>query len=275
VLHELVSGTVDVDRMDYLLRDSLYTGVKYGLFDLERILNCLIPLSGPDGRPVLAIQRKGVEAVEEFLFSRYFMYWQVYYHGAVRAAELVLRLSLERARELWWADQRPPLPGHLEFLFEASTESGQLTLDFGHEEDSQQRQFLRAFLELDDTVIFYAIKLWSQSSDPILADLAGRVRQRRFFKVAPHPGDPGKVEEIRDIVKRRFGEAHRFYLGEDLPHHHMATPIPLRVETGPGTWSALAEVSRLKATPFLEHGSAGGYLLYPEECRAEIEKILL
>ena len=276
VLHELVSGTVDVDRMDYLLRDSLYTGVKYGLFDLERILNCLIPLQEAGGHQVLAIKRKGVEAVEEFIFSRYFMYWQVYFHGTVRAAELVMRLALERARELWWADQRPPLPPHLQFLFEASTQSGQLSLDFGGEpadpDSSQHRQFLRAFLELDDTDIFYALKLWCQSHDPILADLARRVRTRRLFKVAPHPG-PEKVEAVRELMRRRYGEGQRYYWAEDIPSPHSQI-LPLRIETGPGTWAALSQVSRIQALGTLEEGAKAGFLLYPEECREEVEAIL-
>ena len=280
VLHELVSGTVDVDRMDYLLRDSLYTGVKYGLFDLERILSCLIPMRDADGRQVLALQSKGVEAVEEFLFSRYFMYWQVYYHGTVRAAEWVMRLALERARELWWMDQRPPLPPHLEFLFEASSESGQLTLDFGEGQQpltkiqGQHRQFLQAFLDLDDADIFYALKLWTKSPDPILADLSRRVRQRHLFKVAPHPGDPAVVEEIREIVRRRYGEGQRYYLIEDMPQHSSSMPIPVRVEIAPGQWADLAKISRLKAPPSLEDGSQEGYLFYPGECRAEILQVL-
>ncbi|MGH8528209.1 MAG: HD domain-containing protein, partial [Gammaproteobacteria bacterium] len=96
-LAQLVSSQLDVDRMDYLLRDSLMTGAKYGLYDLEWIINAL-QIDGPNDRVYVAA--RGVYAVEEYLQARYYMFRQVYFHRTLRSAEAVLRSALRRALEL-------------------------------------------------------------------------------------------------------------------------------------------------------------------------------
>src|SRR5690606_25049914 len=95
-ISDLVSSQLDVDRMDYLLRDSLYTGVTYGQFDLQRLINTLLV----EGEQVVSTA-KGIGAVEEYLLARYFMYWQVYLHKTTRSQEVVLARMWQRAVDLW------------------------------------------------------------------------------------------------------------------------------------------------------------------------------
>jgi HD superfamily phosphohydrolase len=183
---ELVSSQLDVDRMDYLLRDSLYTGVTYGRFDLHRVINTLQLV---DERVV--VQAKGVVAIEEYVLARYFMYWQVYLHKATRSQELLLRGAWRRALGQWEQGDLLPeevAPGLLPFL--RGREAG-----------------LGAFLALDDYDIVASLKAWRHHSDPILADLATRFLDRKLLKPVfkvPHTGDVSAgLEATRQLVSRR------------------------------------------------------------------------
>lgn len=277
VLCELLSGQLDVDRMDYLQRDSLYTGVKYGLFDGERILETLVPLKvgsvqhdlfadDRDG-PVLAVNAKGVLAVEEFLFSRYFMYWQVYLHRAVRSAELLLRLTLERAREVFDEDRSslwltPPL----EFLF-GMDRSQQAVLD---------KEFLANFLSLDDYDLFHGVKMWQHSKDKILADLSTRFLGRRLFKgveLSERPELPGLFKKR---AQKRFGEYWTYYLKSDpldsmtYGVYRPGTDKPIRTLTsGSGGWQEISRAAHSTAILSLAQQAArpGGFLFFAPELR--------
>lgn len=259
VFHELLASQLDVDRMDYLQRDSLYTGVKYGLFDIERILHTLVPMH--DDTLYLAVDYKGTQAVEEFLFSRYFMHWQVYLHRTVRSAELLLRVVLERAQEVFAEDRdKLRVPANLLFLFERETISPE--------------RFLEGFLGMDDFDFFNAIKLWKQANDPLLADLATRLSERRLFKVLRHPGKAEKLERIQALVEAEFGADWRYYLREDRPGetafgvYHPGSGTPIRVLIRPpNQWKEITEVTRTDAILALGQKSGGGFLMVAPECR--------
>ena len=160
---QLVSSQLDVDRCDYLLRDSLMTGAKYGMYDLEWILRHL--QLDADGQRVY-VGNKGLYAVEEYLQARYYMFRQVYFHRSLRAAEAVLLSTLRRAVEL--------------------LEEGKLGF---HIEGSVLERVLRRepldvvqYLELDDHDLIFHIKQWRRDSDPVLADLSRRFVDRDLFK---------------------------------------------------------------------------------------------
>lgn len=159
-IRDLVSSQLDVDRMDYLLRDSLYTGVTYGTFDLQRLINTLLL----DGDRVVSMA-KGIVAIEEYLLARYFMYWQVYLHKTTRSQEVVLARMWQRAVDLW-KDGR---------LREGNVPPTLLPL-------LQGRPGLGEYLAVDDHDVIYAAKVWAGASDWILADLARRFLERRLFK---------------------------------------------------------------------------------------------
>lgn len=163
-LHSLISSQMDVDRFDYLIRDAHMTGVKYGIFDLERLL-MLLRVS-PDGRRVV-VSAKGLLPIEKYLQSRYQMYRQVYFHKTVTCAESMLMALLDRARDLAMETGRAP-------CIDPATPLGKLL--------SGKKLAVREFLRLDDSVILAAMNLWCDCEDPTLVDLSTRLLTRDLFK---------------------------------------------------------------------------------------------
>src|SRR6476659_1329304 len=161
-LAQLVSSQLDVDRMDYLLRDSLMTGAKYGIYDLEWIINALAIDEAHDRIYVAA---RGLYAVEEYLQARYYMFRQVYFHRALRSAEAVLRAILRRALRLLETGQSVwHAPGT---AFEKVLRRNELTIT--------------EYLEVDDSDVIFHVKQWQRSADAILANLRQRFVARRLF----------------------------------------------------------------------------------------------
>ena len=166
-LHQLVSGQLDVDRMDYLTRDSFFTGVVEGAIGYDRILKMLTVHEGE-----LMIEEKAIYTVEKFLVSRRLMYWQVYLHKTVMAAEKMLVRIIERAQELM-GDQ-------------IKVEAASKNLDFFLKEAQPGDNFIRhleKFTQLDDSDVMCTIKNWSNHSDKILSTLCRGLVERKLLKV--------------------------------------------------------------------------------------------
>lgn len=202
---QLISSQLDVDRMDYLLRDTYFTGTKYGEFDLDRILRTLRPVQ--DG---IVVDYNGLHAVEDYITSRYQMYLQVYFHPASRGLEVLLEHLLERAQTLY--DDARNTPGKdLSFVGPFLTPlfaGGKLTLE--------------AYLALDDNVFWTYINLWQQHPDPILSDLARRFMTRKPLKSILVSSDADDlIDDVRDLVEKA-GYPADFYTAEndayDLPY---------------------------------------------------------
>lgn len=164
-LAKAVAGTFDVDRCDYLLRDAHMTGVRYGDYDLPWLFRSLRFSESPEG-PGLAIDGlKGLAAIENFILARLFMFQQVYFHKATRAAEWMIGSILRRVVELTRAGERvPALPKAFGVLA------------------AGERPALGDYLELDDQVLLASLRAWEDAKDPILADMAKRLRARALFK---------------------------------------------------------------------------------------------
>lgn len=162
-LARAVSGTFDVDRCDYLMRDSYMTGVRYGMLDLQWLLQSLRLYLPPDATAAsLAVDgEKGLTAVEGFFLGRLYMYRQVYLHKAVRAAESIMRALFRRLSEL---ERQEATPAGLDALLR-----GEVVTDAD-------------FLELDDSALESAIRSYTKSADEILRTLSQRLRRRRLFK---------------------------------------------------------------------------------------------
>jgi HD superfamily phosphohydrolase len=164
-LHQLISGQLDVDRLDYLSRDSFFTGVSEGVVGYERILKMLTVHDNE-----LVVEEKGINSVEKFLLSRRLMYWQVYQHKTVVASENMLVKIVERAQYLYQQnDQGVKISEVLDyFLGEFSGKLSEINLAF--------------YCQLDDTDILFAIKKWQQHSDPVLSLLCKRLMIRKGYK---------------------------------------------------------------------------------------------
>ena len=162
-LAQLVSSQLDVDRMDYLLRDSLMTGAKYGIYDLEWIINALAIDEAADR---VYVQTRGIYAVEEYLQARYYMFRQVYFHRTLRSAEAVLRSIIRRALSL--------LDEGKDIWYAAGTAFEKIL----------RRETLTSseHMQVDDSDFVFHIKQWQNSSDAILSDLSRRFISRSLFK---------------------------------------------------------------------------------------------
>jgi HD superfamily phosphohydrolase len=159
IVVSLVSSQLDADRMDYLLRDAYFTGVNYGTFDLERILRVIRPYKGH-----IVVKESGMHAVEDYLMSRYQMYWQVYFHPVTRSAEILLQKIFVRAKHLY--EENYPFASLLhpmEHLF--------------HNQLSEKDYFL-----LDESFMQTMLMIWCEEKDLILSDLCSRFLHRRLFK---------------------------------------------------------------------------------------------
>jgi HD superfamily phosphohydrolase len=189
-LHQLISGQLDVDRMDYLSRDSFYSGVSEGVIGYDRILKMLVVHEGQ-----LMVEEKGIYSVEKFLVARRQMYWQVYLHKTVLAAEKMLVKILERVRAIYDVADR-----HLVTLSE---------LDFflGSFNGKMDIPALEKFCSIDDHDVMHAIKCWSKHPDKILSLLCQRFLDRKLYKarIQADPFDEAYVQEKKQWAIREFG----------------------------------------------------------------------
>ncbi len=186
-LSQLVSGQLDVDRMDYLNRDSFFTGVAEGVIGYDRILKMLTVKDGN-----LVVEEKAIYSIEKFLVSRRLMYWQVYLHKTVICAEKMLQKVLQRAVAI---KAKSPSP----FL--------NLFLEGGEKIKSGVQQWLFEFCQLDDYDIMGAVKFWQLHEDKILSLLCRSLVERKLLKVKLQaaPFDAEMVQEKRTEAGKRLG----------------------------------------------------------------------
>jgi len=168
-LHQLVSSQLDMDRLDYLNRDSFYTGVSEGVIGFDRILKMLHVVNDE-----LVVEEKGIYSIEKFLISRRLMYWQVYLHKTVIAAEQLLVKIFQRAKAI--ANKGVP-------LFASPSFNLLLANKISTEAFYENELYLDAFMKLDDSDLFSAIKVWAEHEDPILAKLCKLLIDRKLFTI--------------------------------------------------------------------------------------------
>ena len=185
--HSLVASQLDMDRLDYLRRDSFYTGVAEGVVGVARVIKTMRVEPGGGG---VVIESKGAYAVENVLLSRRLMYWQVYLHKTVIAADHVLRSAFARARARWGRD--PALEATAPSL--AFFVGGTATADDLAPESPCHDALLDAFTALDDTDVLYSLKRWTESADRVLADLARRFVDRDLFRTTPLDEPPTEAQ---------------------------------------------------------------------------------
>ncbi|MDR1182518.1 MAG: HD domain-containing protein [Bacteroidales bacterium] len=191
-LHQLVSSQLDVDRLDYLNRDSFYTGVAEGVVGAERIIKML---NVYDNQLVADI--KAIYSIEKFIISRRLMYWQVYLHKTVHVLEVILMNILKRAKILFQAKQLNFISPSLRYFFEQT----RTYANFINHSDAWE-----AYTDMDDNDILFCIKMWQQEKDVILSQLSKRLCNRHLFKIeiAEHAFDASYLEAIRLHVERQW-----------------------------------------------------------------------
>ncbi len=168
-LHHLVSSQLDMDRLDYLSRDSFYTGVSEGVISAERIIKMLNVAN--DG---LVVEEKGIYSVEKFIVARRLMYWQVYLHKTVVSAEFLLVNALKRAKYL---------AGKGVELFASPALKRFLYNEFGAQHFANDPTLLKDFALLDDFDIMASVKVWQSHEDKVLAELCTRMVNRQLFRI--------------------------------------------------------------------------------------------
>lgn len=192
-LHQLVSGQLDVDRLDYLRRDSFFTGVSEGNIGSARIIKML---NLKDDR--LVVESKGIYSIENFLMSRRLMYWQVYLHKTAVAAEKMLINTLRRARHLSMEGKE---------LFASPALAYFLRNDPTLDDFKGEGEALYRFMDLDDNDIWTALKVWSTHHDTVLSVLSDAMINRRLFKIEISE-QPFGEERAKEMIKI-FAEKYR------------------------------------------------------------------
>lgn len=232
-LHQLVSGQLDVDRMDYLTRDSFFTGVIEGAVGYDRILKMLTVHEGE-----LMIEEKAIYTVEKFLVSRRLMYWQVYLHKTVMAAEKMLVKIIERAQELIANGiELQAASNNLNFFLKE------------HKPDGNFIKHLEKFTQLDDTDVMCTIKNWCGHFDPVLGRLCKGLVDRKLLKVKfqTEPFDELMIEALRkDTAKKlKISEeeaAHFVFTGEAVNTTYNPFDEHIKILYKDGTVSDISKV---------------------------------
>ena len=204
--HKLVSSQLDVDRLDYLLRDGHYSGAGYATYDLDWIIHALridAVHAADDANDLVVDYRRGMFAVEQYLFARSYMYAQVYHHKAVRAAEWMFVDVMRRFSMLAQNGLAPP---HFEIGAKLANGDSLSTADY---------------MTLDDLSVTLAIDQWAKdkssggANDDVLRDLSHRFTRRQLFKTIELGDDPNVTEDLRDrvhaVAQEHFGDAADYY----------------------------------------------------------------
>ena len=188
-LHQLISSQLDIDRLDYLKRDSFFTGVSEGSVGINRILKTMRVINGN-----VVIEKKGIYAIENYILSRRLMYMQVYLHKTVLSADSLIQKIFTRAKFLIENGQKLRSPSSPLSYFLKSKRSAKKSIS---------NELMKNYLALDDHDIFISIKAWSTEKDPILSDLSSRFLNRDLFKTTFIENRNKKVDKEKLVINTK------------------------------------------------------------------------
>lgn len=258
-LHQLVSSQLDMDRMDYLMRDSFFTGVVEGIVGSDRIIKILNVYQDQ-----LVCENKGIYSLEKFILARRLMYWQVYLHKAAMSAEKTLVNILARAKDLFLAGEHMYIPPNLAYFFHTQVRP-----------DNLNDEVLEHFISLDDNDIEFAVKSWQNASDRVLADLCHRLLSRRLLKVRfqTEPYESDYVSDLRHRYMKQTSmteEEAGYYVFDgtvaNQPYFENSKE-PIMIWFKDGTLKDLASATDLKNIHALAEPVVKYFLCLPEELR--------
>ena len=192
ILNQIVSGQLDADRMDYLLRDSYFTATSYGQFDLERILRTMRVRKTSEGRKVIVVKHTGIHSVEDYIMARYQMYWQVYYHPVARSYEAVFIQLFNRLKNIF-KDNKDYF------------EDMKVLIPFLEKVEVSEEEYFR----LDENSLLYCCALIQDKDDVIAADLAKRLQNRELFEYVDYNEE--NLAQIQNML-RENGYDEQYYL---------------------------------------------------------------
>lgn len=256
-LYQLVSSQLDMDRLDYLKRDSFFTGVSEGVISSDRIIKMLNIVNDQ-----LAIDAKGIYSIEKFIIARRLMYWQVYLHKTVLSAENLLVNILKRAKELAEKKEELFCTPHLQlFLYN----------QYSAKDFTTKPELLDAFAALDDNDIMTSVKVWTSHKDVVLSNLCNRLIHRKLLKVEMQnqPFKELKVNEIKQKVKKEYKlndtEVDYFvFSGNVINDAYRADKISINILFKDGTVADIAKASDQLNIDVLAKTVKKYYLCYPK-----------
>ncbi|MCL4126867.1 UNVERIFIED_CONTAM: hypothetical protein GTU68_033105 [Idotea baltica] len=263
-LHQLVSSQLDMDRLDYLSRDSFFTGVHEGVIGYDRIIKMLNVQNDE-----LVVEAKGVYSIEKFLISRRLMYWQVYLHHTVLVAEILLVKILKRAKELIAKGDELYASPALNFFLKNEVN---LT-DFKNE-----RNILNTYAQLDDHDLFSAFKVWMEHKDLVLSELCKGVVRRKMLKIRlqAQPFNEVLITKLVAKTSEQFGisihEAQYFTFADSTSNRaYIPDSEHIKILFKDGELVDITEASdhlniQQLSTPVVKY-----YLCYPKELEALID----
>lgn len=256
-LHQLICSQLDTDRLDYLCRDSFYTGVREGNIGAARLIKML---SVADDR--LVVEGKGLYSVENYLMARRLMYWQVYLHKTAVSAEEMLRAALERAKELTRGGVRLFASPQLEYFLRSEVQTSHF------EEDEE---CINHFLNLNDSDILCALGVWQHSEDAVLSALAGGFVNRRLFKADIFEGNVSgeALDDCREQVAAQLHiplEATRYFVRRRFVSKEMysANAEGIKVQMPDGAIADVSDVSHIVRGEAVTKEEGRTYVFHPE-----------
>ncbi len=256
-LHQLVSSQLDVDRLDYLTRDSFFTGVNEGIISYDRIIEMMNVVNDE-----LVIEQKGIYSIEKFIISRRLMYWQVYLHKTVLCVEQMLIRTIERAKQLVMQGEELPCSKPLAYF---------LNRNIPAEAFAQSAEAIEFFSLLDDTDVFAALKAWQFHEDVPLSKLCSAILNRQLFKIEMHnePVSQQRVNQLKSNVAAQLNiseaDAQWFVITDSTSNHaYDAREDVIKVLCSDGKVRNAENVSEHLETNVVSNRVVKYYVCYPK-----------
>jgi HD superfamily phosphohydrolase len=258
-LHQLVSSQLDMDRLDYLARDSFYSGVTEGKVGSERIIKMLSVVNDQ-----LVVEEKGIHSIEKFIVARRLMYWQVYLHRTVISAEHMLTLILRRAKYL--------TKNKVE-LFASPALYSFLQNDYDKQSFISDPKVLDCFCDLDDSDIFCAMKSWRYHDDKVLSTLSSRLLDRKLFRIElqSQPFTDLEVSERIKMISDLWGlntDEASYFVSNDTIENQAYTPNGILIKFKDGSIVDFAEANDHLSLKHLTRPVVKSFLCYPKDITA-------
>jgi uncharacterized protein len=259
-LHQLVSSQLDMDRLDYIKRDSFFTGVTEGTIGTDRIIKMLNVHND-----TLVIERKGLYSVEKFLIARRLMYWQVYFHKTVIASESLMVKMLQRAKKVAATDGSIFSTPALSFFLFNNINSDNF--------NRQEEEILLNFIKLDDSDIIASAKEWANSNDGVLSLLASSLINRNLPRVliSDQPFNDNYIEQIADNIRNKYlisaeDVEYLLFKGVISNNAFSSSEDMIKILLNNNETKDISEISDILNVRYLQKAEKKYFICFPKDC---------